>query len=48
MPKGATQTPKGDLGERRLAENASVGGFTDGTSPVSSNIFTSRYHSDVV
>ncbi len=48
MPTGATQTPKGDLGERRAKENASVGGFTVGTAPLSSKIFTSRYKSSVV
>ena len=30
MPKGASQSPKGDLGKLRQAENARVGGFTDG------------------
>lgn len=30
MPKGATQSPSGDLGEKRQKENARVGGFTDG------------------
>lgn len=30
LPKGASQSPKGDLGKLRQAENARVGGFTDG------------------
>lgn len=30
LPKGASLSPKGDLGKLRQAENARVGGFTDG------------------
>lgn len=31
MPKGATQSPKGDLGVRRQDESVKVGGFKAGS-----------------
>jgi hypothetical protein len=41
MPSGASQTPAGDIGERRQRESVAVGGFKDGETVRSSSVFTS-------
>lgn len=33
MPKGAGQSPKGDLGEKRGMESVKAGGFKEGSVP---------------
>jgi hypothetical protein len=47
MPKGATLTPRGNLGARRAAENASVGGFTVGSVLDAARAFTSRHKGSI-
>lgn len=42
MPKGATQSPKGDIGKWKDEENRAAGGFTEGKRPTSSEMFKVR------
>ena len=39
MPKGASMTPAGDIGERRQRESVAVGGFKDGETVRASRVF---------
>lgn len=42
MPKGASLSPKGDLGKWRSEECRAVGGFTNGTVPLASKCLPVR------
>ncbi len=43
LPKGASQSPKGDLGILREKEGLAAGGFRDGAALKSSGRFTTRH-----